>query len=90
MNVKVLQEAVRNETHSSQAVGLGPYFETAEDAWECCLLKCVLWCNQRYSQMEYTFRCLCCSYGIEVLQIFVQIHRHVYCLYEGTFGLLII
>jgi hypothetical protein len=45
LNIKVLQQAVRNETNSSQAVGLGPYFETAEDAWECCLLNCVLWCN---------------------------------------------
>jgi hypothetical protein len=43
MNIKVVQQAVRNVTHSSQAVGLGPYVETAEDAWECYLLNCLLW-----------------------------------------------
>ena len=43
MNIKMLQQAVRNVTHSSQAVGQGLYLETAEDAWECYLLNCVLW-----------------------------------------------
>jgi hypothetical protein len=43
MNIKVLQQAVRNVTHSSQAVGLELYLETAENAGECCLLNCVLW-----------------------------------------------
>jgi len=42
MNSKVLQQAVRNVTHSNQAVGLGPYFGTAENAWECYLLNYVL------------------------------------------------
>lgn len=43
MNNEVLQQAVGNVTDSSQAVGLGPYLETAENAWECNLLNCVLW-----------------------------------------------
>jgi hypothetical protein len=43
LNIKVLQQAVRNVTHSSQAVVLGLHLETAEDASECCLLNCVLW-----------------------------------------------
>lgn len=43
MNNRVLHQAVRNVTHSSQAVGLGPYLETAENVWECYLLNCVLW-----------------------------------------------
>jgi hypothetical protein len=43
MNIKVLQQAESNVTHSSQAVGLGPYLEPAEDAWVCYLLNCVLW-----------------------------------------------
>jgi hypothetical protein len=43
MNNRVLHQAVRNVTHSSQAVELGPYLETAENVWECYLLNCVLW-----------------------------------------------
>jgi len=43
MDIKVLQQAVRNVTQSSQAVRLGPYLDPAEDPWEFCLLNCVLW-----------------------------------------------
>jgi hypothetical protein len=42
MNIKVLQQAVRNVAHCSQAVGLGPYLVAAEDTWECYILNYVL------------------------------------------------
>jgi hypothetical protein len=92
MNVKVLQQAVRNVTHSSQAVRLWLYLETAEDAWECCVPNCVLWWNQRYSELEYTFRWLYCSYGIEILTNFCTnspTYVKISFVYESTFGFLI-